>query len=157
MRDMRRLRLHIEPLPPGRPSAAAAVERRLEVADDDPGRLVPRMVRAGRARRPNRRDILMPGNDNDAITALDGANRAVMSAALMIQDSRATLERFLKDVRKLNTARADEIPPVLLDENSQEFIGIIRPVYDEALKFLGTWELAAEQFKVHDAKRKSNA
>ncbi len=115
------------------------------------------MVRAGHAHHDDYGDDLMPGNDNDAIAALDDANQAVMSAALMIQDSRPMLERFLKDVRKLATAREDEIPPSLLDLRNREFIGIIKPVYDHALKFLGSWERAAEEFKAHDAKRKSDA
>ena len=52
------------------------------------------MVRPGRD--DHNGDLLMPENDNDPIAALDAANKAMMSAALLIQDSRATIERFTR-------------------------------------------------------------
>jgi hypothetical protein len=84
-------------------------------------------------------------NDNDPVEALDAANGSLMSAALMIQSSREVLNTFLKDMRKLETARESEIPPKV--KENAEFCRIIQPVYDAALKFLSTWEIAAEKFK----------
>ncbi len=153
--DLRRFRPHEVVVPAPRAPAAAAFKRRLEVADDDRDGLVSRMVRPGRD--DHNGDLLMPENDNDPIAALDAANKAMMSAALLIQDSRATIERFLNDIRKLETAREEEVPPALLDKGNREFLGIIRPVYDHALKFLGTWERAGEEFKAHEARRTLDA